>query len=129
MCYPIAGQSGENVAAGAIHNSVPVPVHSEGDLSSSGPPWWSGFGVPRSCRVGLLHPSFSYGGSHARHRQIWARSISYKLLKPELPVRMVGTWNSLPEEVVQAPTLNAFKAKLVRAWMNRDKRYNYRAKS
>ena len=65
MCYPIAGQSGENVAAGAIHNSVPVPVHSEGDLSSSGPPRWSGFGVPCSCRVGLLHPSFSYGGSHA----------------------------------------------------------------
>ena len=23
---------------------------------------------------------------------------------------MVGMWNSLPEELVQAPTLNAFKA-------------------
>ena len=71
----------------------------------------------------------------ARHLDRELRGHNYKLLKPRarrsaranaFTVRM---WNSLPEEVVQAPSLNAFKAKLDRAWMNHDKRYNYRAKS
>ena len=74
----------------------------------------------------------------ARHLDKELRGHSYKLLKPRarrsaranaFTVRIMGMWNSLPEEVVQAPTLNAFKARLDRAWMNRNKRYNYRAKS
>ena len=72
------------------------------------------------------HPSFDQLAS-ARHLDRELRCHSYKLLKPRVrrsahanafSVRMVDMRNSLPEEVVQAPTLNAFKARLDRAWMN-----------
>ena len=33
-------------------------------------------------------------------------------------------WNSLPEEVVKAPSLNAFKNRLDKHWMNRKERFN-----
>ena len=33
-----------------------------------------------------------------------------------LTLRATNTWNSLPQEVVAAPTLNAFKARLDKHW-------------
>ena len=37
--------------------------------------------------------------------------------------RIVGTWNSLPEEVVTAPSVNAFKNRLDRHWKHRTLKY------
>ena len=39
-------------------------------------------------------------------------------------VRVVNDWNSLPESVVSAPTVNAFKSRLDRHW--RDRQFNER---
>lgn len=53
------------------------------------------------------------------------RGHSLKLKKPSVKttmrqhyfsVRVVNAWNSLPEEVVSAPSLNAFKNRLDKAW-------------
>ena len=53
------------------------------------------------------------------------RGHSLKLQKPRcsttmrlntFPHRCIDQWNSLPEEVVSAPSLNSFKARLDRHW-------------
>ena len=53
------------------------------------------------------------------------RGHSYKLLKPSVQtsvrenffsVRVVNPWNSLPEEVVSAPSINILKSKLNKVW-------------
>ena len=41
--------------------------------------------------------------------------------------RVVNNWNSLPEFIVEADSLNIFKNSLDRLWSNQDLLYNYRA--
>ena len=41
--------------------------------------------------------------------------------------RIVSPWNSLPDKVANAPSLNAFKNRLDNHWKNQDMVYNYRA--
>ncbi|KAK6172148.1 hypothetical protein SNE40_015875 [Patella caerulea] len=41
---------------------------------------------------------------------------SYKLRHCKTATRVVNTWNSLPEDVVSAPSLNAFNSKIDRLW-------------
>ena len=43
--------------------------------------------------------------------------------------RVVNTWNSLPEEVVSAPTVNAFKNRLDRAWKDHPNLYDFEHKN
>ena len=40
--------------------------------------------------------------------------------------RVVNNWNSLPEYIVEAGSLNIFKNSLHRLWSNQDLLYNYR---
>ena len=60
-----------------------------------------------------------------RNSESKSRGHSLKLRKPKahkacrktfFAVRTINAWNSLPESVVSAPSLNAFKARLDRAW-------------
>ena len=37
--------------------------------------------------------------------------------------RLVNIWNSLPNEIVTAPSLNLFKNRLDKYWENQDVRY------
>jgi len=39
--------------------------------------------------------------------------------------RIVNIWNSLPSHVVSAQTVNCFKTRLDRFWLNQDIIYNY----
>ena len=41
--------------------------------------------------------------------------------------RNVTLWNSLPNEIVNSPNINTFKARLDSHWRNQEIRYNYRA--
>ncbi len=41
--------------------------------------------------------------------------------------RVVDMWNSLPEDVVSAPSVDAFKARLDKHWENVEWLYNYEA--
>ena len=52
------------------------------------------------------------------NKQIRANSFSYRIVNP---------WNSLPENVVNAPSLNAFKNRLDKYWKNQDILYDYKA--
>jgi hypothetical protein len=40
--------------------------------------------------------------------------------------RIVKVWNSLPEKVVMAPSVNAFKNELDREWKHKEARFNFR---
>ena len=42
-------------------------------------------------------------------------------------LRAVRVWNELPEDVVQAPSVNPFKNRLDKFWSNKDFLYNYKA--
>ncbi len=41
--------------------------------------------------------------------------------------RVIDTWNSLPQEVVSAPSIDAFKARLDKHWENVEWLYDYKA--
>lgn len=69
-------------------------------------------------------------------RDMGTRGHQFKLYKERsekrarlesFPNRIVNPWNSLPEEVVNAPSLNAFKNRLDKHWRNQDIVYNYRS--
>ena len=64
------------------------------------------------------------------------RGHSYKLTKKHTRLqirqhvfknRIINLWNSLPEEVVTAPTLNSFKNRLDKLWENHPMRYDWEA--
>ena len=42
-------------------------------------------------------------------------------------VRIVDTWNSLPQHVIDAPSVNAFKTRLDKFWQNQALLTDYRA--
>ena len=58
-----------------------------------------------------------------------SRKLAKKQVKKQIrgnyfAERVVTTWNSLPESVVSAPMLNAFKNTLDAHWANHPLRYN-----
>jgi ribonucleases P/MRP protein subunit RPP40 len=66
------------------------------------------------------------------------RGHSFKLYKPSVcsgprarsfACRIVNPWNSLPDSVVTAPTINSFKNRLDDHWANLDIRFNYKGDS
>ena len=74
------------------------------------------------------------GGILKLHVGSRTRGYRYKLYKERFSsparkhcfaVRVVNTWNSLPESVVSAPSLNSFKRRLDRFWKNEPLQTDY----
>jgi len=51
----------------------------------------------------------------------------YNLRKFSFSSRVVNIWNSLPDSVVDADTINTFKSRLDKHWLNQDVVYNFYA--
>jgi len=49
----------------------------------------------------------------------------YNLRKFSFCSRVVNTWNSLPDSVVDADTLNTFKNRLDKHWLDQNVLYNF----
>ena len=47
-----------------------------------------------------------------------------EIRRRSFPIRFVSTWNDLPEHVVTAPTVNAFKNRLDKYWRHLPTMYN-----
>ena len=59
--------------------------------------------------------------------QITKKEDKYDLCKFYFANRIVNIWNSLPSYVVSAETVNCFKTRLNRFWLNQDIIYNFRS--
>jgi len=59
--------------------------------------------------------------------KILSRSFHYDLRKYSFPARVVNIWNSLPNVVVLASSLDIFKNRLDRFWGNQGVKYDYTA--
>ena len=54
-------------------------------------------------------------------------SFHYDLRKHFFSARIVNTWNSLPNSIVDANTVNAFKARLDKFWLHQAVKYDFTA--
>ena len=62
------------------------------------------------------------------HEHVLEQKRIYKpVVKNFFANRVVNIWNSLPDNVIQAKTLNIFKNKLDKLWSNQDLLTNYKA--
>ena len=56
-------------------------------------------------------------GTRGHSQKLFRRRSGLKLRANSFSQRIVDDWNSLPESVVSAPTLNTFKSRLDRFWI------------
>ena len=56
-------------------------------------------------------------------RQQWRKNIRGKFFT----VRTAETWNTLPEEIIDAPSTDTFKARIDKWWRNEPILYDYKA--
>ena len=56
--------------------------------------------------------------------------INHQLIKTfenSFSIRVIKTWNNLPREVAEAPSINSFKNRLDKYWGDQDLVYNFKA--
>lgn len=59
--------------------------------------------------------------------QLIHQQVNTGIKQNQFSIRIINTWNSLPDEIVNAPTINSFKNRLDKYWKHQDVLYNYRA--
>ena len=86
----------------------------------------------------LLHNKYDTDVStllKLRSAQSSLRGHSLTLFKPRVnrnlrqnsfTIRVIDTWNSLPQQVVEAPSVNSFKNRLDKYWKDQESIYNYK---
>jgi len=55
------------------------------------------------------------------------RRCRHDLRKYSFCNRIINVWNSLPEDIVAAPSVNSFKNRLDKRWFSREFKYNWQA--
>ena len=71
----------------------------------------------------------NYPGTQPRGNklQIYQDHVHYKLRKYFFANRVIHTWNSLPNAVVEASSINSFKNRLDKYWINEEFKFNWEA--
>ena len=67
------------------------------------------------------------GGTRGHKYKLYKRPCKTNVRHNYFTYRVVDMWNSLPSEVVEAPSVNAFKNRLDKFWSNQSFVFNYRA--
>jgi len=73
-----------------------------------------------------LQPSL-YCNTRGHKRKLFKLQSHLDLRKNSFTVRVVSKWNSLPADVVNAPSVDAFKNRLDKFWFSQEVRFNYKA--
>ena len=60
-------------------------------------------------------------------KKLVVRRCRYDVRKYSFSNRITNIWNSLPDEIISAPTVNTFKNMLDRFWAEQEVLYNYKA--
>jgi len=74
-----------------------------------------------------LKPSLYCNYTRGHNRKLFKLQSHLDLHKNAFTVRVVSKWNSLPDDVVNAPSVNAFKSRLDKFWLNQEVRFNYKS--
>ena len=81
------------------------------------------FHVPNFVPLKLAyHPGSITRSNKYKHHN---NRFHYDLRKHYFSARIVNIWNSLPNYVVDVNTVNLFKARLDRFWVNQDVKYDF----
>ncbi len=59
--------------------------------------------------------------------KLYLNRANTNLRKHSFPIRVVKTWNGLPNKIVHSPNINIFKNRLDKHWFNQEIVFNYRA--
>ena len=80
---------------------------------------------PKSCTLCYLLTAYTI----ANHRPtvVFIRTLLFLSLKFSFSSRIVNIWNSLPDTVVDAETIDTFKRRLDKHWLNQDVVYDFYA--
>ena len=60
-------------------------------------------------------------------KKLVVRRCRYDIRKYSFSNRITNIWNSLPDEIISAPTVNTFQNRLDRFWAEQEVFYNYKA--
>ena len=82
------------------------------------------YDIDRDSPLHAVGVSSSVTRGHSLRLQKIGRNIIYVSFFAN---RIVNIWNSLPSYVVSAETVNCFKTRLDRFWLNQDIIYNFRS--
>ena len=63
-------------------------------------------------------------GTRGNSKKLFLHHTHGNTRKHFFSVRVTNTWNSLPEEVVLAPSVNAFKSRLDAHWRHKPDKFN-----
>ena len=72
-------------------------------------------------------PRAIYSGTRGHSLKLFKPSAKNKTRSNFYSIRVVDYWNSLPESVIGATTINCFKNRLDRHWMDQPILYDYEA--
>ena len=62
--------------------------------------------------------TFATGRTRGNSMKLFKKQSRTKVTQSIFSRRVVDSWNSLPNEVVESPTLNTFKSRLNKFWHN-----------
>jgi hypothetical protein len=65
--------------------------------------------------------------SRGHDLQLYQQHSNKNIRKHSFALRVTPTWNSLPCEVVNAPSVSSFKRRLDKCWSNQEIIYNFKA--
>ena len=81
--------------------------------------------VPLLKTTASIHTRVIRGNTLKLYKQSLNKNINIR--NNAFPLRIINTWNSLPDQVIMSENLNKFKSNLDKHWSNQDVVYNYRA--
>jgi hypothetical protein len=65
-------------------------------------------------------------GQRGHNLMLLKQRANKKLRQHSFSLRVTDLWNSLPDKVVNAPSVNSFKNRLDKCWKNQEARFNYK---
>ena len=69
-------------------------------------------------------PEANYTRGHSQ--KLYKRKHRLEVRKYNFTLRVVDPWNSLPENVVSAPSINSFERRLDKFWAQQDLKYDFK---
>ena len=67
------------------------------------------------------------GPTRGNQQKLYKERCTTKRRQSQFKIRVVEPWNSIPDQIVRAPSLKSFERRLDKFWADQDIRFNYEA--